>query len=1179
MSKVEYKPKSHFFVDHTGLIDPLPANLVTDAFGPVSGSETTKYRTTSMLKTASTSKVFAICDGHLFIQPQTGDATKVNLILRPSASYAPFKIKYFIYRGVNKSDLIDGTNLKVIDAAISPAFLQRIWADYITFNTADGSTAPTTFPSNLIGYDPTNQLDNSLISTYFFNSSNDPSSSFEIPKCNKGEHLGNFTGEIGLDVVLDYGDYELDYEEQLFKLDLEYARKKQHVFDISTITGMVKQKRYREYIHQFIDAAAFWGSHIECGEIRLFNDALPKTTINDIFGNIVSKYQTKNKLYIYITGERGRSYNFYGNYPSGNLSFETYPTTTPSLVQYKTHDWPIIIKSFNQSGATIRNVAQITIEYNFDINIIGRDINIYAHSIIPRLKRVNFIHPNELIDSSNATGTTQCKPIRIPLHNIDKNGQKFSVSSFVSINFKGKQAHSDVAYYNDLWSFNIKNLISVNNSKDVWTVKHNGLLPNMLDILGVRCIKTQQKVFEDLGQDVGGNIKKRKLYIVGFEDSHSREGKEYLKIGGFTSGLNNITKVNLGKEIYGNNNFNVYKGSFNDNTDIINSLALTNNEDYQLKQAYFQLGITEEEYNKLLYDNPIVPNPLPSSLNIPKDATNIYFYLDEDSSIASNKSYRKFNLGIRFENNVGIIETKFPSASNEVKIYTIDGFFFFSKEYSDYQQYYLEKSQVVVHFRPLSNWEGEYGFDWIRIGDSGHTGDTISPTDRRLIENIGHYYDASNPSFKEGGDGNIFRNIALFKKEKTEFNAFQTQFEFYPNFTNSAFYSVPYLYLYPSRDRIGNNTVFPKLNLSGNQKCLVEATLKLIINTSTITVNSLKIKFEKQNFEITSNSGITALPDTVISGITYGWLQINNSSGTSYPSSIDINVKALNEFDVIKKIQVIATENGVEALAGELFIAPNSKANRKELEIVLADCKTNLTPVSGGSGYTDSYGLDTWHPTSPTNQFKNKVLDELNKTLNQSLIDIKNVIIENLDITRSVEPVLYSDFGSSPQFTLGSYSFNHFNPDRIVNPTTQEKEYINNRLISLVTTNFRGKLLIVCINEYCGSPSGTNFEFKHGEADIDRGVFLPTIVMYKSGLYRSPHAVINEFNVLGHEGTHALGLYHTFSNSNYYTHKVYVSDNVMDYKNATLNPLKIRISTNKYQWEVMRKNRIITNEI
>src|SRR5688572_785218 len=134
MSKITYSPQSHFFVDHTNLAAPVAGNLATDAFGPVSGDTANKFRTTSFIRANSTSEVFAICDGNLLIESHTGDPTKVNLILQPSASYAPLKIKYFIYRGVLKQDLI-GILEKMKPVAGSdpsqPDFLQKIWTHYL----------------------------------------------------------------------------------------------------------------------------------------------------------------------------------------------------------------------------------------------------------------------------------------------------------------------------------------------------------------------------------------------------------------------------------------------------------------------------------------------------------------------------------------------------------------------------------------------------------------------------------------------------------------------------------------------------------------------------------------------------------------------------------------------------------------------------------------------------------------------------------------------------------------------------------------------------------------------------------------------------------------------------------------------------------------------------------------
>src|ERR1700722_8330138 len=105
----QYNPTSYFYTNQSLLFDyndsASPGSATTDSFGPVIGQENTQFRTTSILRSASKTKVFAICKGQIFIQPTynggTIDPTKINIILKPSANYAPIKIKYFIYRGLD----------------------------------------------------------------------------------------------------------------------------------------------------------------------------------------------------------------------------------------------------------------------------------------------------------------------------------------------------------------------------------------------------------------------------------------------------------------------------------------------------------------------------------------------------------------------------------------------------------------------------------------------------------------------------------------------------------------------------------------------------------------------------------------------------------------------------------------------------------------------------------------------------------------------------------------------------------------------------------------------------------------------------------------------------------------------------------------------------------------------
>lgn len=87
------------------------AQTLSNAFGPdqlTSGS--TKFRVTSTLNTSADEKVFAICKGNVLVVPQIGSSTLVNLVLKPyKQPSSRLPIRYFIYRGVKKSSIIDGT--------------------------------------------------------------------------------------------------------------------------------------------------------------------------------------------------------------------------------------------------------------------------------------------------------------------------------------------------------------------------------------------------------------------------------------------------------------------------------------------------------------------------------------------------------------------------------------------------------------------------------------------------------------------------------------------------------------------------------------------------------------------------------------------------------------------------------------------------------------------------------------------------------------------------------------------------------------------------------------------------------------------------------------------------------------------------------------------------------------
>lgn len=1177
MPSNKYQPHSHFFVDHTNLDTPdLSASAndaiyTTDAFGPVKGDETNQYRITSFVRASTNSKVFAVCDGHILIQPYDGDTSKVNLILKPTASYSPFKIKYFIYRGVDMSDLIFGPNIAA-QTTDSPEFIKRVWKASSDLAQALNEPIPSNLAAQFIGYDP-GVTNDELLSHVFLGGGTVNFNLYNIPKCFKGELIGNFTGKIGLDIVLDYGDYEMDYEEQLFKLNLEYARKSEHIFDLSTVTGSVKQKRYKEYIHQFIDAAAFWGSHINYGEITLFNDSLPKTSIIDVYEKVVCKYQTKNKLYFHVKSERGRSYNFYSSeveymYPNGEVTFDVYGTNPPNIVAYDTDGWPIIIKVETTSTLGMQSSAEFDIDTDTLLplgNVLKKldpDINVVSYAT-QVASRESFVHASRLLTGqSTLSGQTNVGPqsILYPLKVYTSGASPISVAEFYFLNHMGILNNPIKKYYEDLWVVNNKNTFQL--PPDInceWSTNYYERLINLYPIIHLRDTRLQQKTIRDKGRNSSGVIKNRILYVAAI-DATNEAIEKTPKLNGDVSPSsfdNILSKEQYYQTIYNDSSFKVFKGKINDGSDI-SSLALINTEDYELKKRFFQIGITEEEYNKIIYDSATVPSPIPATPHISAtESANIHIHLETLTTISSSKGFKKFKLGIKFENSTGGIEIKFPSAANQVEIYTIDGFYFFSKDYTDHQEFFEEFSAANIQFRPTSSWIGEFGFDWLRIGDSGLPADSITPVNRKTLENLGHYYTTSSYTKKDPADGNSSNYLI----EKEEFFAYKNRYKSYAlNQVAESEYVVPWLALYPSLDSAGTSSGFPKsAQTSGNFKCLVECRLNLKINANALTTN-LKVKFEKEHFLIVPvvSAEMSSLPDSTdsVTGITYGLLEVNQVSG-SYPATVEINITALKEFDDIQRIEVIAKESGVESLAGELFVYPNSKKHRKEIqEVVLVDCKTDLTTPN-----IFSFGLDS----AITPIHKNRIGDEIVKSLNQSLIDVKTITVVILDITRSQQPSFYTKYD-----TYAPKTFPTFNNDKILYPNVVHSDLT--AMVSLGTD----KAVVFCINEYCAEDLTGSFIKINGEVE---GINIPVMILYKSGLYRSHTTSLNGNGVAPHEFLHGLGAFHTFSNYNDFTHKQYITDNIMDYEDSSISPSTKRISLFKYQWDIINQNKIVGNEI
>lgn len=364
------------------------AQVATDAYGPDSlTGPSTKFRTTSTLPTTADQKVFAICKGNVLIVPNAGDPSLVNLVLKPyKQPSSRLPIRYFIYRGLKKSSILDaaGSPERLIQDH-SPwtesTMLSKLWSKFKAFNNYTANPTTEVFEAQWVGYRPGDTATN-LLDSYFYKVSPDdlsddttaPETLFELPMVEEGEWIADTSTSLGLDVVLDMG--EIPKNESGFAFDLAYAQAAQWTFDtanLASLTGIL-ERGYRESITMFIDPAAFWGLHNSSNGTVTETDgaSTPVTTDysgNDVYTNVVSLFQTKNRVYVAIDSDRGRSYNYYGQYNESDTSTNCLKVSIDGGNTWggqgfgtndsNGHGWPIHIDETQRSTIGLTNEAWI----------------------------------------------------------------------------------------------------------------------------------------------------------------------------------------------------------------------------------------------------------------------------------------------------------------------------------------------------------------------------------------------------------------------------------------------------------------------------------------------------------------------------------------------------------------------------------------------------------------------------------------------------------------------------------------------------------------------------------------------------------------------------------------------------------------------------------------------------
>ena len=206
-------------------------------------------------------------------------------------------------------------------------------------------------------------------------------------------------------------------------------------------------------------------------------------------------------------------------------------------------------------------------------------------------------------------------------------------------------------------------------------------------------------------------------------------------------------------------------------------------------------------------------------------------------------------------------------------------------------------SKCIVKFRPQSDWEGEFGFDWMREGDSDLVGDEAYSTIASNYENLEDEYSPTYiPSWKKESDGKRYK------------------------------YMVPWLSIFPEDQTRGEGN---------NKKCKAKLTLFYEIIDKDPVI--LRFVFDEEHFKLNK---------TEITPKDIG--KYEKAGG------MDLEVTCIKETTTLGKIEVwadIVNEEGKYEtyLAGTIRILKNNKPNRYKANVVIVKVKTNINISKEGS--------------------------------------------------------------------------------------------------------------------------------------------------------------------------------------------------------------------------------------
>ena len=433
------------------------------------------------------------------------------------------------------------------------------------------------------------------------------------------------------------------------------------------------------------------------------------------------------------------------------------------------------------------------------------------------------------------------------------------------------------------------------------------------------------------------------------------------------------------------------------------------------------------------------------------------------------------------------------------------------------------KPKATLHFRPHSGWEGEFGFDWMRIGDTNIDGDVSY---EEIVGEYGKIYATKEGAvFTPGKYKNLEKRYDpqnINNRKDSSGNAIE--------------YYTPWLSIFKGAS--STETSYAELEL---------------LTEVDVVPDELYIEFSKKYFEIVGS--IESPDDSTLKHFKLA-TAMKNVTETGSPNKTNIQLQCVDNLPKDETIKVWAANKmingllGTPILSGMLKVKANDKKNRRVSKIVFVNV---LTDINTKGCYEE--GISATDLIDQENYLK--------PFLKQALIST-DIQISSLDL---------SDL-TKPEVKTLHKEFKIFNPvinKRIFSKYSESKgksldSYLNKQFKSDPNNaKYKNYYKVFFLGEYGGAENPITGEITPlgGHAN---GIKSKECVMYKEPM---PFFV-------AHELMHCMGLEHSFDNDSSHTFKIGQTENIMDYSHiqeyatSPKGTLK-QISTWEWQWDKLKK--------